>query len=144
MAPKNGTGNNGAGNNGTGNNGTGNNGTGNNGTGNNGTGNNGTGNNDTGNNGAGNNGTGNNGTNGKVSENVKFSLLRFGVWVGGFKWESLGYGDGGLRLGLRFKGWGFEFGVWENLTSVCHFYILCHLCTYYWCRFYLTAWRLSI
>jgi len=55
--------------------------------------------------------SGNNGTNGKVGKNRHFQYksLRWhwggGAWNGEFK-----FGDEGLSLGL-----------WENLTSVCHF-----------------------
>jgi len=45
---------------------------------------------------SGNNGTGNNG---KVGKNGTFSILGFGVVVGGVEW-GFRFGDGGLCLGL--------------------------------------------
>jgi len=41
----------------------------------------------------------------------------------------------GLELGVYVWGWGVL--TCENLTSVCHFYLLFHLCHYYLCHFYL-------
>jgi len=54
------------------------------------------------------------------------------------------FGKGGaLSLGLGFKSGEFEFGVWENLASVCHFFLLRHLCHYYLCHFYLCHFYLK-
>jgi len=55
-----------------------------------------------------------NGTNGKVSKNDTFSILGFWVVVGG--------SERGFKFGVE--------GV-ENLTSVCHCYLLFCLCHYY-------------
>jgi len=62
---------------------------------------------------------GNNGTNGKVGKRGTFG----GVW------------EFGMR-NLGFKGWRRGFGISEDLTSVCHYYLLFHLCHYYLCQLY--------